>query len=370
MDFIDRIRELAQQAPRIKASGLVRTEEGTKNALIMPFINALGYNVFDPTEVTPEHVADVGVKKGEKVDYAILKDAKPIMLFECKCCGVDLNQVHASQLYRYFSVTDARFGILTDGIVYHFYTDLEAPNKMDERPFFVFDLTKFNESDVSELKKFTKSAFDLNNIVTTASELKYKREIKNYLVAQMDKTKTSDDFVRLLLEGSGVHTGRKTQTVLDEFRGIVQDAYVQFINEQIEAKFKSFMSGDVKLPPENRQAGDAADQSSSESAPMPVDAKSIVTTEEELEGYRIIRAILREIVEVKRVGIRDAQSYCAILLDDNNRKPLARLHFNSSKKYIGLFDEQKQEERVLIESVDDIYQHAERLKAAALMYQN
>src|SRR5215211_5202555 len=128
MDFTERIRDLSlhlqKQLPHIQ------TEEATKNALIMPFISALGYNVFDPTEVTPELIADVGVKKGEKVDYAILKDGKPIILFECKCCGTNLNDVHASQLYRYFSVTDARFGILTDGVVYHFFTDLEAANKM------------------------------------------------------------------------------------------------------------------------------------------------------------------------------------------------------------------------------------------------
>jgi predicted type IV restriction endonuclease len=99
--------------------------------MVMPFISALGYNVFDLTEVTPELHADVGLKKGEKVDYAILKDGKPIILFECKWHGADLNREHASQLYRYFSVTEARFSVLTNGIAYRFFTDLEAPNKMD-----------------------------------------------------------------------------------------------------------------------------------------------------------------------------------------------------------------------------------------------
>ena len=81
MDFADRIRELAGRIPQQLAH--IRTEEATKNALVMPFISALGYNVFDPLEVTPELDADVGVKKGEKVDYAILKEGKPIILFEC-----------------------------------------------------------------------------------------------------------------------------------------------------------------------------------------------------------------------------------------------------------------------------------------------
>lgn len=366
MDFIDRINELAQQAPRIKGGNLVQTEEGTKNALVMPFINALGYNVFDPTEVTPELVADVGVKKGEKVDYAILKDRQPIMLFECKCCGVNLKEVHASQLYRYFSVTAARFGILTDGITYQFYTDLEAPNKMDERPFFVFDLMDYNEFDVAELKKFTKSAFDLSKIVTTASELKYKRVIKGYLAEQM--AKPSDDFIRLLLEGSGVHVGRKTQAVIEEFRTVVGDACVQFINERIESKFKSFMSGDIKLVTENGKTAETANQESVQVALATADGKLVTTTEEEMEGYRVIRAILREVTDVKRIHIRDAQSYCAILFEDNNRKPVARLHFNGLKKYIGLFNDQKQEERIQIESVDDIYKYADRLKTTTLTY--
>jgi hypothetical protein len=153
----------------------------------MPFIAALGYNVFDPSEVTPELNADVGLKKGEKVDYAILRDGKPIILFECKHHAADLSKVHASQLYRYFSVTEARFAVLTNGLVYWFYTDLEAANKMDSRPFFEFNVLDVREQDTEELKKFSKSSFDLNNIITTASELKYTREIKRILFEQMQE---------------------------------------------------------------------------------------------------------------------------------------------------------------------------------------
>jgi hypothetical protein len=115
VDFIDRIRELAARVP--KQLEHIQTEEATKNALVMRFIAALGYNVFDPTEVTPELNADVGIKKGEKVDYAILRDRKPIILIECKHHAADIGKVPASQLYRYFSVTEARFGLLTNGLV-------------------------------------------------------------------------------------------------------------------------------------------------------------------------------------------------------------------------------------------------------------
>ena len=195
VDFIDKIRELTVRIP--KQLDYIQTEEATKNALIMPFISALGYNVFDPTEVTPELNADVGIKKGEKVDYAILKDGKPVILFECKHHAADLGKVHASQLYRYFSVTEARFGVLTNGLIYWFYTDLEAPNKMDGKPFFEFNLLDIRETAVEQLKKFTKSSFDVNNILTSASELKYTREIRSILLDLMQEP--SDEFVKFIV---------------------------------------------------------------------------------------------------------------------------------------------------------------------------
>jgi len=165
MDFIDHLRDLSIRIQK-QAAG-IQTEEATKTAFVMPFIAALGYNVFDPTEVTPELVADVGTKKGEKVDYAVLKDGNPIILFECKWCGSDLDSENASQLYRYFSVTPARFGILTNGIVYRFYSDLENQNVMDAKPFLELDLLNIKEPLVEEVKKFSKSTFDLDNILLT-----------------------------------------------------------------------------------------------------------------------------------------------------------------------------------------------------------
>ena len=192
MDFSDRIRDLANKIPR--QIDHLETEEATKHALVMPFINALGYNVFDPTEVMPEYVADVGVKRGEKVDYAILMDSKPILLIECKSSNTNLNKEHASQLYRYFSVTDSRFGVLTNGITYQFFADLEEPNKMDTKPFFEFNMLDAKDVSIEELKKFTKEAFDLDDILTNASELKYTREIKRILAEQVrDLLKISSD---------------------------------------------------------------------------------------------------------------------------------------------------------------------------------
>ena len=131
-----------------------------QNALIMPFISALGYNVFDPTEVVPEFTADVGTKKGEKVDYVIMREGKPDpILIEAKAATCNLDDAHCSQLYRYFSVTDARFGVLTNGIHYRFFSDLEAPNKLDVRPFLEVDMRSLTDNVVDELEEVRQGVF-------------------------------------------------------------------------------------------------------------------------------------------------------------------------------------------------------------------
>jgi hypothetical protein len=364
MDFIDQIRELSARIP--KQLPHIQTEEATKNALVMPFISALGYNVFDPTEVTPELHADVGLKKGEKVDYAVLRDGKPIILFECKDHRADLSKEHASQLYRYFSVTEARFSVLTNGIVYWFYTDLDAPNKMDAKPFFEFNLLDIKEQDVEELKRFSKSAFDLNGILTTASELKYLREIKRIMADQLQAP--SEEFVKFF--ASQVYSGKMTQAVREKFTQMTRKALMQFINDQINERLKTALASDpvsiAEKPPELPAVRNGTNGAE------PPSGNGVVTTEEETEAFYIIRAILREMVPVKRIVLRDVQSYCGILLDDNNRKPICRLWFNTAQKYIGFFDtaaDNTKEERVPITHIDDVYKHAERFKATLARYE-
>lgn len=353
MDFIDQLRTLASRISNTK--DVVQTEEATKNAMVMPFIQALGYNVFDPLEVTPELVADVGTKKGEKVDYAILQDGKPIMLFECKKCGGDLSINHASQLFRYFHVTEARFGVLTNGLTYRFFTDLEQPNKMDEKPFLEFNILDFKDQDVEELKKFAKSAFDVETILTTANELKYTRSIKNVLAALM--INPTEDFVRLV--SSEFIVGKRfTPVIKEQFTQITKQAFQNLVNDRINERLKGAMAPDADSKIDNPI--------------IPVELESelsqVITTEEEIEGFHVIRAILRESINPRRITLRDAQSYCAILLDDNNRKPICRLRFNNtSKLMLGLF-QGKEEVKVPLSDLEDIYQHAEQLKATISSY--
>ena len=358
-DLIDDIRNIAARIE--KSRDIVSTEEATKNAFIMPFISALGYDVFDPTEVTPELVADVGTKKGEKIDYAILKDGKAIMLFECKHHGVNLDNEHASQLYRYFACVETRVAVLTNGIEYRFYTDLDAPNKMDAKPFLVFKVTDFPENLIPELKKLTKSAFDIDAVLSTANELKYMREIKALLAQQL--TTPSEDFIRFCASGIGVT--RMTQTVKDQFGQLARKAMRDFITDQLGEKLKVALGNSAPAVTYEAQVASEYVETESKQDKDP----TIETTVDELEGYYVVKAILREVLDVKRIVHRDQQSYFGILLDDNNRKPICRLRFNGAKqKYIGLFDAEKNEEKVPIDSVDDIYQHAERLRATVSGY--
>ncbi|HPQ68569.1 MAG TPA: type I restriction endonuclease [bacterium] len=350
MDIYDQLKTLQV---RIESQlPLITTEESTKNALVMPMLNILGYNVFDPTEVVPEFVADLGIKKGEKVDYAIFRDGKPIILIECKKVGTDLDSSHASQLFRYFSVVDARFAILTNGVVYQFYSDLEKPNQMDTVPFFEFNLLNFKESDVKELKRFSKSSFDAENIQTTASELKYTKEIKKAFLEEYKDP--SEEFIKFYV--SRVYKGRMTPAVKELFKDLTKKAFQQFVREQLEQKIEGV-----------NKALDEESKAVVEEPPVVAEdaegkEERIVTTQEEIEGYLIVKSILREAVDVGRVTMRDTISYCGILLDDNNRKPICRLHFNGQKKYLGLMDGSKTETKVPIEDLNDIFKYAEQIK--------
>ena len=358
MDFIDRIKEISNRIP--KQINHIQTEEATKNAFIMPFISALGYDIFNPFEVIPEFTADVGTKKCEKVDYAIKKDDEIIILIECKWCGADLHKDHASQLYRYFSATEARFAILTNGINYKFYSDIDEPNKMDSKPFFEFNILEFDEHHIYELKKFTKQKFLLDDILTTASTLKYAGAIKKILEDELKNP--SEPFVRFF--ASQIYDGRLTQQVIEQFTQIVKEARSQFVNERINERLKSALSANDIEESDITSTEDGKEDSEN----ILEEKDGVVTTQEEIDGYNIVKAILRKNIDASRVAMRDTKRYCGILLDDNNRKPICRLHFNYSQKYIGVFSGKK-EERMKIDAIDDIFNFEEQIQKTVIEYE-
>ncbi|SIS95493.1 hypothetical protein SAMN05421788_102305 [Filimonas lacunae] len=344
MDFKDIIKQLAERI--VKHKELVHTEEATKHSFVMPFLQALGYDVFNPLEVVPEFVADLGIKKGEKVDYAIMKEGNPVILIECKHWSTELDP-HNSQLFRYFHTTKAKFSILTNGFESRFYTDLDEPNKMDEKPFFIFDLNDVRDTHIEELKKFHKVYFDSDTIVSTASELKYVGQLKALMMAEFNNP--SQDFVRYFAK-QVYNAGILTQRVMDQFTQLTKKSFQYYINDIITERLKSALQ---------KEEIDQAVQTVTEV--LADNDNKIVTTEEELEGFRIVRSVLRQYVSVQRVCYRDALSYFAILFDDNNRKPICRLYFNGNKKYIGVFDAEKNEVKKELTSLDDIFSHADAL---------
>lgn len=227
MGFIEKIRNLSTSIEKQKDD--IQTEGATKTVCVMPFIQLLEYEVSNLKDVVPEYNADFGTKKGEKVDYAIKKEGEVIMLIECKPFGTDLAD-HISQLYRYFSVVPARIAVLTDGALYQFYTDLEAPNKMDDKPFLEFNLLDVQQQWIDELKRFSKSDFNLDAILTTASDLKYTKEIKRIMMEQLEAP--SEDFVQFFL--SSVYSGVETPTVVQQFTDIVRRVLNEFLRKASE----------------------------------------------------------------------------------------------------------------------------------------
>lgn len=346
MSLEENLRLLSERVRSHSSS--MATEEAVKTAVVLPFLRALGYDVFNPAEVVPEFTADAVGKKGEKVDYAIKIDDEIRILIECKPITTNLDKVHLAQLFRYFTVTTAKFAILTNGRTFHFHTDLEEPNKLDTRPFLTFDLSEMQPHLFTELKKFEKAGFDVGGILATAERLKYTSALKNAINKLIDEP--SEEFVRII--SAGLYEGRFTSQVKEQFTGLVRSAFREVIRDSVKSRISSALA-DTEQVAEEIESGPSDEE--------------IVTTEEETEGYMIVKAIVRDTIKPQRVVMRDARSYCAVLIDNNNRKPLTRLHFNRAIKYISLFDGDK-EERVQIESLDHIYDYTDRLRATAAKY--
>jgi hypothetical protein len=352
MEFNDAIRNIANRVNTLKDS--INTEEATKTAFIMPFLQALGYDIFNPTEVVPEYVTDIGTKKGEKIDYAIFKDGHPIILIECKHWAKNLD-LHDGQLLRYFHVSKAKFGILTNGIHYRFYTDLDEANKMDSKPFLEFNISEIRDTHLDKLKAFHKGHYDLEKILSTASEMKYMNALKGVIHNEIHNP--SPEFVQFLVKR--VYEGRLTAKLVEQFTELVKKSGVQYLHDSVNDRLKAAL---VKENNEISVAPVEVNQSSDDGK------TNIETTVEELEAFYTVKAIMREVVEGSRITYRDAQSYFAVFFDDNNRKPICRIQLGSSKKYLITFSEDKKETKHEIEKIDDIYKFTDLLKRTATYY--
>lgn len=361
MDFIDQLKQFSKRVESMKDS--IQTEEATKTAIIMPFFSMLGYDVFNPMEFVPEFTADVGIKKGEKVDYAIIKDGAPVILIECKSISEKLDK-HDSQLFRYFGTTSAKFAVLTNGQYYKFYTDLDNSNKMDEDPFLTINILDIRDNQVAELKKFCKSVFDIDSIFSTASELKYAHEFKEIFTAQLEQP--SDDFIRFFLQGC--YSGAKTQNVLERFRPILRKALNDFISETMNDKIKVALGGsggtvsvsEVKASQE--QQAEPEEEAEGKSGPR------IVTTVDELEAYFIIKNMLSDMVDVHDITYKDTESYINILYKGNIRKWICRLRLTDTVKQLIIPEENKKEVKYQLSDIYDLTKYKDALATVLQRY--
>lgn len=347
MEIKEKIYSLSERIEKIIDQ--IKTEEGTKQSLILPFFQILGYDVFNPLEFCPEFDADYGIKKGEKVDYAIIIDGEPIILVEAKACSDNLDK-HGAQLFRYFNSSKAKFGVLTNGIKYRFFTDLDETNKMDQRPFFEVDLLNLNDTQISYLKNFERDSLDVNSILSTAEELKYSNLIKDFLKQQL--ASPSEEFANYIL--SHVYEGRKTATVVEKFLPIVKRAFNQLITETLSTKFAETLKGGSTLP----------DDSNDVKEEIPADTNKIVTTSDEFEGFAIIKSILRTVIDANDITYKDTETYFGVLYKNNTRKWICRLYLGT-KKSIVIPTGDKGQERFYLETLNDIYSYEERLKNIA-----
>jgi len=354
MELKLKLEQLHQRVNGLKAH--INTEEATKNAFVMPFIQILGYDIFNPTEVVPEHICDIGTKKGEKVDYVIRKNDEPILIFECKHWKENAD-AHNSQLHRYYHVSKARFGVLTNGMVYNFYADLEKPNIMDEKPFLTIDIEDLKDNSIKILESFTKNGYNLESILDSAEALKYIKAIRKEFEKEIENP--SDEIVKLLV--NRFFEKPLTANRMTAFKEYTRKALTLSINESISHRLKSALHINEKIEKQDDSKINPIDDNT--------DTSKIITTDEELEAFQIVKAILREKIPTPRISQRDTQSYFGVLLDDNNRKPICRFHFNTTNKYLELFHNGKDAgEKKQLNSLDEIYDYRIELHQTIELY--
>jgi len=345
MGFIEDVKQFAVEAAKRKDQ--CATEEATKMALIVPFLKILGYDVYNPEEVVPEYTAAVpGVKRDEKVDYAIIIDEQPVILIEAKKHGENLEN-HSAQLFKYFTATAAKFGILTNGLVYRFYTDLNKDNIMDQTPFLEFDLLNLRESTIGEVKKFHKDTFDVDGVFNNASELKYTNAIKAFFAAQLNEP--AEDFVKYIL--SEIYSGKRTQATIERFVFIIKDALNALISEMMTDKISAALGkGITQSQPEGKIEDYDGDQDDDT-----IEAEDLIPTEEEMQCYYIIKAVLGKTLPLDRITHKKTENYFKIKIDGKVTKWICRIYIKERVRFLQIPDGDKKSIRYDFENTNELY---------------
>jgi len=346
-EFQEKVQNFSKQLKNKKEG--INTEETTKIALIYPFVRLMGYDTTNPLEVRAEYTADIGAKQGEKVDLAILQDGKVNIIIECKPIHTKLEKEQLSQLYRYYSLTEAKIGILTNGIIWRFYADSKKPGIMDETPFLEINTEHPKKSSIDKLENFTKDKFNPQAIEDSINELKYKHDLRELLLEELQRP--SDELTRVLTKQ--VYDGVVTQNVIKQFRGLIKQELNQIIQEKLDKTLNDAIESN-EVPEEKTE--------------FTLNKKGVITTQQEIDAHNIVRSIVSEITDPDEVALKDGKHYCSILYKNNNRRPVVRFFFNNTDKFsIELFDNlttikgEKKGHRERIEQVNDLYNYKEEL---------
>ena len=329
----DKIKKLQSKIAIVKDR--LETEESTKTALVLPFIQLLGYDIFNPTQVLPEFNCDIAKGKGEKVDYALLIKNKVEIIIECKGFGVNLAP-HRNQLSRYFVSTKAKYAILTNGILYQFYTDLDNKNLMDEIPFFQFSLENYSVSDIEILEQFMFSNFNADKIDQNASEYKIITGVTGEIKTLFEKPNI--ETIKLFTKSS--YKGRYTDSAISRLTILFKKALKQFVNDRVSNQLKSATEAEEVI---DNNCG------------------KIITTEEEKQAFYIVQAIARDIIPSEDIVMRDQINLCMILYKNDQCKPIVKFYFNDVKNLqIELFDEEGSY-KIELATLDEIYDYKDAI---------
>lgn len=306
-------------------------EETTKDVLIRPMIQALGYDTSDPTQVKAEYSVNLPKGGRGRADYVIVHDGKPAIVMECKALGVPLDHKIQQQMLKYARALGAFAGIVTDGDWYLCFANVDDGDTIDNRCYHALALSDTQDDDERALELLSKASLFRKQL----------REQAGALMSAIDQEESLSQVLNdpLLLQEIYRLGGIEDESQREKESAATIDSLQIMIQREVER----VASGDLENP-------------------------GVVTTNDEVDAYLLCKGMLHGVVDADRIAFRDSKTYASVFIDDNNRKPICRFHFNGRLKQVGTFDSDKQETRHAIEDLDDILKLAPKLRRTARQY--
>lgn len=304
------------------------TEETTKQALILPFLNILDFNPFDPTKVKAEYGADFpGVKNNERVDYALFSDGHPVMFIEAKPFTEKLTN-HTGQLSRYFNATPGvAIAAITNGKEWRFFTDLKNQNIMDDTPFLTVDITNLSDTDPEQITRFRHDNFQADKLKTFAEERVYASIFQG--VIENCLRNPDADFVKFVAIRSNL-APKLTGKFIEAMTPIVKHAVADAISRMVVSGLSAPLPP-VPIPPAQTPEPEAI---SSEYDVIDATNPKIITTFNERRVLSIVQAMLEGQVVTEEIVGKDTESYYTVLYQGKVNRWLLRYVCDRAKPLV------------------------------------